>query len=87
MQYTAEGKGIYDSMGFVFLITSFAMEYHWKSLELCGEGAPGMAAAFAIAISLGLGLTRTSRAGHIVLSPAKMSTAAYPNPNHTVAMR
>ena len=50
MKFTVECKDIYDSMGFALLTISLAMEYYRKGLELCGGGAPGMAAAFAIAM-------------------------------------
>jgi hypothetical protein len=50
MRYTVKGKEIYGTMGFALLTISLEIECYWNELYLCGEVAPGIAAAFAIAM-------------------------------------
>lgn len=50
MKFTVKGLELCDSMGFALLTISLAIEYYRRGLELCGGGAPGVAAAFAIAM-------------------------------------
>jgi len=81
MKFTVECKDIYDSMGFALLTISLAMEYYGKGLELCGGGAPGMAAAFAIAMLIRSWVDENKWRGTyqtIVPSRGKISTAAIP---------
>jgi hypothetical protein len=81
MKFTVESKEIYDSMGFALLTISLAMEYYRRGLELCGGGAPGMAAAFAIAMFMRSWVDGNKWRGTyqtIVPSPGKMITAAIP---------
>ena len=81
MRFTVECKEICDSMGFALLTISLAMEYYRKGLELCGGGAPGMAAAIAIAMLIRSWVDENKwrwTYQTIVLSPGKMITAAIP---------
>jgi hypothetical protein len=81
MKFTVRVMELYDSMGFALLTICLAMEYYRKGLELCGGGAPGMAAAFAIAMLIRSWVDENKWRGtyqSIVPSPGKMITAAIP---------
>ena len=81
MKFTVECNEIYDFMGFALLTISLAMEYYRRGLELCGGGAPGVAAALAIAMLIKSWVDENTRRGTyqtIVAAPGKMITAVIP---------
>lgn len=81
MKFTVKGMELYDSMGFALLTISLAMEYYRRGLELCGGGAPGVAAALAIAMLIKSWVDENKWRGTyqtISPSPGKLITATIP---------
>ena len=81
MKFTVKGMELYDFMGFALLTISLAMEYYRRGLELCGGGAPGVAAALAIAMLIKSWVDENKWRGTyqtISPSPGKLITAIIP---------
>ena len=89
MKFTVKGMELYDSMGFALLTISLAMEYYRRGLELCGGGAPGVAAALAIAMLIKSWVDENKWRRDIsndLFVAGEIDHRHHSNPNHTVAM-